>query len=343
MKTIWIDICHPAQLNFYLNIIKLLIAEHLVIVTVLNRGKLPVITKKELQGLPGIRLIVVGRHRGTRMSAIFESNLIRLILLFWIFLTCRIDIHFSNGFHGSVLSNIFRFPSITFGDDPNTADYRPKLIFSNKVFYCLYTDRFVNISKKANILKCVKEWAYLNPLYFQPDIKALTEYGLKPHAYIFVREVSTGTMNYAGQKAGLVHSVQGKIPDKYKVLLSLEDKSRQHLYPDNWILLQEPIQDIHSLIYYSRTFISSGDSMAREAAVLGNPAIYLGIRTMPANEVLKEMVDFYQVGTQEFPVLLNKCLQNFSVTKKQKNINKLSKNFMDINKFVLEITKKILN
>ena len=66
-------------------------------------------------------------------------------------------------------------------------------------------------------------------------------------------------------------------------MLSLEDKSTKERYPEDWILLEEPVEGIHSLIYYSCALISSGDSMAREAALLGVPSYYLGIRyDMPA-------------------------------------------------------------
>ncbi len=342
MKTVWIDIFHPAQLNFYFNIIKLLSREYNLIITVLDRGKLPLIAKKELGKINNAKLIVIGRHRGSRLSAVIEANFLRLVLLFFVLIRNRINLHYSNGFHGSLLSKIFCYPSITFGDDPNTGDYRFKLLFSNKAYYCLYNNRFVNISKKAIIFKCLKEWAYLNSRYFKPDEVALKEYGLKPYEYIFIREVSTGTINYTGQKSGLVHSVQDQIPRDYKILLSLEDKSQRHKYPSNWILLEEPLKDIHSLIYYSRALISSGDSMAREAAILGSPSIYLGIRIMPANEVLKELVDFYQVDTNGFSALLDRCLKSFSVEKKLKNIEKLTHLFMDINEFILRITIKLL-
>jgi predicted glycosyltransferase len=39
-------------------------------------------------------------------------------------------------------------------------------------------------------------------------------------------------------------------------------------------------------MYYSRIAISSGDSMAREGAMLGVPSIYCGPRKMKANQLL---------------------------------------------------------
>ena len=53
--------------------------------------------------------------------------------------------------------------------------------------------------------------------------------------------------------------IASKIPHDRKVLLSLEDKSMKERYPEDWILLEEPVEGIHSLIYYSCALNSSGE------------------------------------------------------------------------------------
>jgi len=63
--------------------------------------------------------------------------------------------------------------------------------------------------------------------------------------------------------------------------------------------LKEPVSDIHSLIYYSRALISSGDSMAREACVLGVPAYYCGGRRMAVNDFLSSTGLFHDVEPRE--------------------------------------------
>jgi hypothetical protein len=88
------------------------------------------------------------------------------------------------------------------------------------------------------------------------------------------------------QMDAIVCSFAGRIKPGVKVILSLEDKSIADKYPKDWIILQEPVSDIHSLIYYSKLVISSGDSMAREGAMLGVQAVYCGIREMKANQLL---------------------------------------------------------
>ena len=147
----------------------------------------------------------------------------------------------------------------------------------------------------------LKEWAYLNPRTFVPKVEVLERYGVKPKEYMFLREVSVGTINYTGQESGAILGIKDMIPKGMKVLLSLEEKKRRKEYPEDWILLQEPIEDIHSLIYYAAGLVSSGDSMAREAALLGVPAYYLGIRyTMPANAAASKVAGLQNRRTMEF-------------------------------------------
>lgn len=86
----------------------------------------------------------------------------------------------------------------------------------------------------------------------------------------------------------MIASISSLFPQQIKVILSLEDKSTISNYPVEWILLREPVMDIHSLMYFSKVIISSGDSMAREGAILGVPSIYCGIREMAANRIMIE-------------------------------------------------------
>jgi uncharacterized protein len=343
MKNILIDITHPAQLNFYLNIIKTLSRNYSVVVTVLGRGKLPNIADYELKNIPNVVIKVIGRKRNSKFSSIIEANLLRVFQLLFFVFRKNIKMSFSNGFHSSIAGRLFRFPVITFGDDPQSGAYYPKLLFTNKVYFCLYNKRFVKLNRRANILRCVKEWAYLSEDYFTPDYSVLEMYGVKEREYIFIREVSTGTINYSKQKNGFIAAIKDKLPKGFKVLFSLEDKSQRKNYPEDWILLEEPIQDFHSLIYFSKLLISSGDSMAREAAVMGLPGIYVGVRKMYANNVLHDLADFYQYyNISDFDSFLTPIINNSSNYRQKEIQKKLNSEFIDVVKFVNRITIKIL-
>lgn len=170
-KSVWFDICHTPQYNFYKNfIIRLAEEGHVVYLTVLDRGKMPLIVRKELAAYPAIKIYVIGRHRLAKWSAIVDANLIRIVKLFLWSLDKRIDIAYSNAFLSSVIGRVRGFHSYTFDDDPQTFDFRPKIWFSKISHYCLYElpPGYV-LSSKVKVLPALKEWAYLAPNVFTPD------------------------------------------------------------------------------------------------------------------------------------------------------------------------------
>lgn len=336
---VWIDILHTPQFNFYFQFIKKLNQEgkHNIYVTVLNRGKLPTIAKKELKDFSCVQISVLGRHRMSKMSAIIEANLLRLPVVFFWTLFKKIDISFSNGCHNAIIGRILRFPSYTFEDDIQTADYKLMSFFSTQNHSLLgVQNNEIKLHRRDKFLPVLKEWAYLAPEYFMPDVSVLEEYAVKPKEYLFLREVSVGTLNYTGQAYGAILNIKDLIPQDKKVLFSLEDKSKRNLYPSNWILLQEPIKDIHSLIYYSAGLISSGDSMAREAALLGVPAYYLGIRyDMPANAAAHEVA-----GLQNTKTMTIENWLSFIYRKDERQLlsrDRITNCFIDINGYLLSL------
>ena len=217
-----------------------------------------------------------------------------MIKLLWWKCGKHFDIAVSNCVFTAFIGWLCRIPNYAFDDDPQVWDYKPKIWFSNKSHYCLYKlpDNY-HLSPKVKVLKALKEWSYLATSVFKPKMDVLNDYNVEAKKYVFLREVSVGTINYTGQSSGAILNIAHLIPKDKKVLFSLEDKSKRDLYPKDWILLQEPLKDVHSLIYFSAGLVSSGDSMAREAALLGIPAYYLGVRhSMPANLAAAEVADF---------------------------------------------------
>lgn len=362
---IWIDICHTPQYNFYRNLILRLLEDgHEVFITVLQRGKTPIIVQRELTAvlatMPSkynkrLHIRTIGRHRMTKWSALLEANVFRLIHLFFWRLWHHVDIAFGNGMQPAMIQALFRGPSYSFDDDPQTMDFKPKARYNTECNFCLYEDdKTADFGGKVQVLRCLKEWAYLAPNVFRPNATVLDKYGVQPKQYIFLREVSVGTVNYAGQAAGAIRDVASVIAnaqctmrngEKMKVLFSLEEKNRRTEYPADWILLQEPIEDIHSLIYYSAGLVSSGDSMAREAALLGVPAYYLGIRhSMPANLAASKVANLQNAVTMPFEQWIDSvCDSQKSVEERVKEQNalrdKIDHEFIDINAHMLSLVK----
>lgn len=338
---VWIDINHIPQFNFYKPLIKTLSEQgHAVYVTVLDRGKLPKIAILETEGWNGVNVYVIGKHKMTKWSAIWDANIVRAFQLRRWARYNKIDIGFSNGMLLAWVCKTRGIPNYSFDDDPQTFDRKGKELWNTECNYCVYEDS--TIKAPAHVLKCTKEWAYLNPRTFRPNEKVLEKYGVKPKEYMFLREVTVGTINYAGQESGAILGIKDMIPVGMKVLFSLEEKKRRNEYPADWILLQEPIEDIHSLIYYSAGLVSSGDSMAREAALLGVPAYYLGIRySMPANAAASKVASLQNRKTMPFerwigslPTDPEECAE------KQMELREhIDGEFIDINGYMLRLVE----
>ncbi|MCL6260432.1 DUF354 domain-containing protein [Aquiflexum sp. TKW24L] len=282
MKNILIDIKHPAQLNLFKNISRRLQQQGWnVTICYLDRGKLSKIIEKEY---PGFDCFKIGSSKGTRWSIFWNGNVIRTADFIKFILSKKVHICIAASSAPLALAcSICRIPLLQFYDDPERKGINKiNEILSTK----LYFPPITNKSSKIEWFNCLKEWSYLSPSYFTPNQSVLAKYGLNPYKYVFVREVSNKSFNYYNQMDAIVCSFSGKLDPTHPFLLSLEDKTIKGKFPPNWIIMEEPIEDIHSLIYFSKLTVSSGDSMAREGAMLGVPSIYCGIREMKANQLL---------------------------------------------------------
>ena len=102
------------------------------------------------------------------------------------------------------------------------------------------------------------------------------------------------------------------------------------------------IEDIHSLIYYAAGLVSSGDSMAREAALLGVPSYYLGIwYSMPANAAASKVASLQNQRTMGFeewicslPTDPEECAEKQDALRKH-----IDGEFIDINGYMLDLVQ----
>jgi len=170
---------------------------------------------------------------------------------------------------------ILRKPSVIFDDDIEYGiGFYPYKPFATRLVMPAHIPvRGKNVVK----YKGFKELAYLHPNYFKANEGSLQEYGLRPGEYVFVREVSKISMNYAHLETGQLADVCRHLKTLgLKVILSLEDKSLTDRFASDCIILQEPVTDIYSLMHFALLTISSGDTMARESCLTGTPVIYTG-------------------------------------------------------------------
>ncbi len=280
MQKVLIDIYHLPQFNFFKNTILHFHPDEVDVYCV-NRGKLLNVIRHEL---PDYRVTCLGDYKYNKgmMSMIFRIILPRIGGLFRAINPSKYKYILTANYQANLVGRIKGIPNIAFNDDPRKVVFPILKFFADEV----YLPPFGNGYSGVRFFNALKEWAYLSPKYFTPNQTALVPYGLKPKKYIFIREVSTRTSNYLSQDEDAILSIAHDFPKDIPVVLSLEVKENARRYPDHWIILQEPVADIHSLMYHSELVISSGDSMAREGAMLGVPSIYAGNRDMPANKIL---------------------------------------------------------
>jgi predicted glycosyltransferase len=327
------DIKHPAQLNLFKGLSNELREENWeVTICYLKRGKLPNIIKSEYAGF---NTIAVGGSNGTRWSILWDGNIKRTLAFLDLIRKENYNICVAaSSIPLALAGKIAGIPVIQFYDDPERKQI-------NQINASLSTQLFfppiVKKNQKVSVFNCLKEWSYLSPARFKPDEKILWYYGLTSHEYIFIREVSNKSFNYYNQQDGIISGFAGKISPHAKVVLSLEDKSYADRYPSHWTILQEPVLDIHSLIYFSKLVVSSGDSMAREGAMLGVPAVYCGSRQMKANELLiKAGILQHLPGNNSLPFINNVIEKDFDREKQLNTRKQLLEQWDDMTAFMKE-------
>ncbi|MEO1450107.1 MAG: DUF354 domain-containing protein [Bacteroidota bacterium] len=331
MKKVLVDIYHLPQYNFFKHTILSLPPDQVDIFCV-DRGKLVDVIKYEL---PGYNLTTLGsyKHNKGMFSMITKIILPRTMSLFKRISRRSYKFVVTANYQANFVAKLKGIPNIGFNDDPRKFVFPVLKMSADEVYIPPFSGEYKG-TRKFNALK---EWAYLSPSYFRPNADALEPYGVKPKAYIFIREVSTETSNYLDQDEDIVLSVSKNFPKDIPVLLSLENKQNKGKYPSHWTILEEPVRDIHSLMYHSKLVISSGDSMAREGAMLGVPAIYAGFRDMPANDILIEMKMLDKVEPKQLIRFVEEILSGQRSYIEQETFRRqLNQNWDDVTQLILD-------
>lgn len=267
------------DVNFYKNAILQLKRNHDIIISVMERGNLPKVVKKEFG-----KATIVGKHCKGSFSKKAYYNIKRVLALHKFINKIKPDIVTSFSYYPAAAVYDKNIPSIVFHDD---AEYKMQFRLCKFFAKRLIIPDFISINGK-NIKKyhSYKEWAYLNPKYFKPNPSVLKKYNLIKNKYIFIRETASISLNYKKNIRIDYSKIFSILKNKgLKIVVSLENKSRKNEFKD-CIVLKEPVEDFYSLVYYALALISSGDTMIREAALLGIPAFYTGKRKMSVNKEL---------------------------------------------------------
>ena len=338
---ILIDLLHPADINFFKNAIDALNKRDVDSTIIMRpRGKMIEILKSEL---PNMQFTPVGKYYTSTSGKLFSIATRNLNLVLFLRKN-NFDICTSYGFFVGIASRFCRIPSVIFTDD---YEYRiPYYLFKSCGGYLVIPTCIPSSGK--NILKYngFKELAYLHPNYFKPDRKVLEQYGITPTNYVFIREVSRVSLNYKKmQQTDLPEVIRSLNNSGLDVVLSLEDKTRADSLKDKCIILEEPIEDIFSLMSFALFTISSGDSMARESCLVGTPTIYTGGRDMIVNRELVEKGCLFKVDENQ---ALNDAITNVieEGTKKETMVTierAVKHEWMDTTEVILDIWYAVAN
>jgi predicted glycosyltransferase len=322
------DLLHPADVNLFKNVVYSLKKQgHTVYLIYRERGALERIAKSEF---PDLEVIKIGTHSKSISGKIY-SLIKREYQAFLFFRKHKIDIVVCQGLASGIACKLLNIKILHYDDD---SEYK-LTYYMGKVFADIdVVPSFMPVSGK-NIFKYkgYKELAYLHPDYFFPERTVLNDYNLLNSDYVFIREIASISINYQQNNALLPEIIRYLKEKNLKVVLSIENKALVDQFKENCIILKEPVKGLYSLIYYSKFVISSGDTMAREACVLGKTCIYTGGRTMLANSQFIDLGAMIKAETLDevFPIIDK--LDTTSYTNKVKeNMKKLvSTEFEDTN------------
>ena len=276
------DINHPADINFFKQtILKLSLTEHNIFITYRPRGKLKKIIKFELSNFETHE---IGKHYQNFVMKIL-GQLYRDILMFSFQRSNDINLSICFGPTNAISSWLNNIPYLAFEDD-----YEYKIPFFHSNLYStkhIMPDYIKFENSKTIKYNGFKELAYLHPNLFSGNIKYLDQYGLTENNYVFIRDISSISLNYTNKHDTTIFKIIDYVKQhNLKIVLSLEDNCLKKFFESDCLILNEPVSDIYSLMKYSKFVISSGDTMAREASILGVPSLYTGGRDMLMNTPL---------------------------------------------------------
>jgi predicted glycosyltransferase len=349
MKLI-LDILHPAHLNFFKNAIPEL-ENHGIEVEIVyrRRGQLLPLLNQELSGRSFIEIGTHQKKTAGKFKALFtrEYQMLKYLRSNKFDMTMGVA-----GFYIGFPARILGKPAVTFTDD---WEYKTTFYLSKYSSDHLVIPGLIPAGGKG-ILKYpgYKELAYLHPKYYKPDPARVKAAGFQNGKFVFIRLVSSATLNYIKMISGDLSKLLKEIQDLgYDVVLFPEEAAQAEPYSKSCHILNPPVEDIQSWISYAALTITFGDTIARESCLLGTPSIYLGGRDMKVNTELISSGAMIKVDTpDEIAPAIRSCLK----TGRKKEIKKMVENalsegrwqdttqvIVDICRGILEDNNKLIN
>jgi len=331
---ILIDIVHTADINFWKKAVEEMSKKgHKVSFTVLRRGNLLEIAKKEYANY---EIIPLGTHRTNFIGKIWSITMRELGFLS-LYLRRRFDVVTSFGFYPGFLARPLGMRAVHFHDDK---EYRQNYLCSR-----LFASKFISFceakeSKKVKVVNTYKELTYLYD-NIKTDTKYFDKLGIKKEKYIYVRDISNISLNYSDNKLISYDNLFDAARKKgYKIVYDSESGKVPY---DNVISFEgiHTFEEMIAIKKYAALVITSGDTVLREAALLGTPVIYTSPREMSINKKLNKIGLFETCLNSES--LVKKGLKMLNPKTKANMIKKASAHIKTCEDATKIILKELLN
>jgi len=240
---------------------------------------------------------------------------------------------------------VLRTPSIVLNED----DYELNKLFCKLAYplaSCIVSPTICSVGKfkmKKISYHGYQKLAYLHPSVFTPNIDIASKYIDTSIKNFIIRLVSLSAghdINIKGMDENTLREVVSKLSNYGAVHISNET-----IIPDEFekYRLKIDLKDIHHVISYSTIFISDGQSMIVEAAMLGIPSIRFN-SLVGKISVLDELENVYGLTIKihnSRPDLLIQTIQKFLLTEDlqseyQNRKNKMLKEKINLSQFLIK-------
>jgi predicted glycosyltransferase len=306
MKTVLIDINHPAHVHLFRHFIT----------EMKSRGNEVIVTAKNVDSITNllklynINYIDTGRKKDHILKK-YLYEFFHLIKVLSIVIHRRVDYGIGVSMVLPIVSRLTPMKSFALDDD----DLAATPIFGK---FTSYADVILNPNALAHekrgsrqlVHPSYHELAYLHPNRFVPDPGVLSEIGLKPGEPFFVLRFNAFKAHHDAGAQGLTTDQKIEIINFLKYFGKIFITTERDIEPalKSYQLPVSP-EKIHTLLYYATLFIGDSQTMTSEAALLGTPAVKLnsfaGRLSIP-NELEHTYQLCYSFLPQNFEAMMHK-------------------------------------
>jgi uncharacterized protein len=266
-----VDICHPAHVHLYKNLIRILQQKgHFVLVTVKD-----IKSARTLMDNLGIQYICIG-HKSDGLISKAVNQIKYDTIIAKLVRENNIDIGIGTSISLTHVSFFTRLTSFFFEDDDSAVVPFSKIVAHPFATFIVSPDvlSYERNKNKHITYAGYHELAYLHPNRFTPDPTVLHEAGLKEGEPYFILRFNAFKAHHDIGVKGL--SIENKrklinlLLKKGKVFITTERDIDQEFEEFRFRISPEKA---HSFLYYATMLIGDSQTMTSEAAVLGTPAI----------------------------------------------------------------------